>query len=522
MDNTNQQQLILEKTKNAKKGIITGIINKVITLLIPFFVRTLFIKIIGIEYAGLNSLFASVLQVLNLAELGFASAVVYSMYKPIADRDDQTICALLNFYRKVYKAVGLVVLVVGLMVMPFLNNLINGTPPKDINLYVVYLIFLINTSISYLLYGYKTSLFNAYQRNDIINNISSITNIGLNLSHILVLFLLPNYYLYIIFIPFFTIANNLIVTYTVDKMYPQYKAVGNISQTMRKDIWKKISGLAIQRVCIMSRDMFSSIFISAFISLSIVGIYYNYLMILNALTGVMIILVNSIMGAIGNTVATTTIEENFNILKKFNCMFMWLSTIAGTCLFCMFQPFMQLWMGEKLMFGYSTVMLIVLYFYILRMGDIRSLWINAAGLFWEIRWRAVLEASLNLILDVILIQVWGVNGLLIGTILSLFFVNFLYGGSITFKYYFGYKRMWHYYKVQFAHLIIFVLSCIMSLYLCSYLERVCGITSLWFILLERMLLCVVFTNLLLYLSMHRTEDYRLAQNWIKIKIRKNC
>ena len=171
---TQEGKLILDKTRNAKKGIITGVVNKVITLLIPFIVRTIFIKVIGIEYAGLNGLFTSLLQVLNLAELGFASAVVYSMYKPIADRDDETICALLNFYRRVYKVVGYVVLGAGLLVLPFIKYFINGNPPEDINLYVVYLVLLFNTSISYLLYGYKTSLLNAYQRTDVINNISSI------------------------------------------------------------------------------------------------------------------------------------------------------------------------------------------------------------------------------------------------------------------------------------------------------------------------------------------------------------
>lgn len=515
----NNKQLFLEKTKNAKKGIITGLVNKVITLLIPFFVRTLFIKVIGIEYAGLNSLFTSILQVLNLAELGFSSAVVYSMYKPIADRDDETICALLNFYRRIYKIVGIVVFGAGILVLPFIKHFINGNPPEDINLYVVYLVFLFNTSISYLLYGYKTSLLNAYQRTDVINNISSITTLGLNVSHIVVLLLIPDYYLYIVFIPIFTIANNLIVSYSVDKMYPLYKACGEISKSMRKDIWKKISGLAIQRVCIMSRDMFSSIFISAFISLSVVGVYYNYLMILNALTGVMVIAVNSIVGAIGNTVATTTVDENFKILLKFNCLFMCLSTIAGTCLFCLYQPFMQLWMGEEYMFSYSTVFLLILYFYVLRMGDIRSLWVNAAGLFWEIRWRAILESSLNLLLNVIFIQIWGVNGLLIGTLISLFFINFLYGGSITFKYYFGYSKIWHYLKSQLAHLLIFVLTCIMSLYVCILIEEICKITNTWIVLLVRFSLCIVLAPLLLYLLMHRTEDFRLAENWVIQKIR---
>lgn len=514
-NNKIDEKFVLDKTRNAKKGIVSGIINKVITLLIPFIVRTLFIKVIGIEYAGLNSLFTSLLQVLNLAELGFASAVVYSMYKPIADRDNETICALLNFYRHVYKIVGAIVLGVGILVLPFIKHFINGTPPSDINIYIVYLVFLLNTSISYLLYGYKTSLLNAYQRTDVINYISSITTLGLNLAYITVLLLVPNYYLYIIFLPVFTILNNLILSRTVDKMFPQYKCEGTITDTMRIGIWKKIKGLAIQKVCEMSRDMFSSIFISAFLSLAFVGIYNNYFMILNAITGMMAIIINSMIGAIGNTVATTTVEENYKILQKFNCMFMWVSTVVATCFFSLLQPFMKIWMGEQYMFGNTTVILFTLYFYVLRMGDIRSIWVSAVGLFWEIRWRAVLEAVLNLVLGFTFIRIWGVNGLLIGTLISLFFVNFIYSSSITFKYYFGYKRLAPYYLTQFLHLFIVTLSCGIVYYSCISIEKACLIHNLWVTMAERLVISILVSNTLLFTFLHQTSDYRFALDWIK-------
>lgn len=508
-------KFVLDKTRNAKRGIVSGIINKIITLLIPFIVRTLFIRIIGIEYAGLNSLFTSLLQVLNLAELGFASAVVYSMYKPIAERDNETICALLNFYRRVYKVVGTTILGVGAIVLPFVKHFINGAPPSDINIYVVYLVFLLNTCISYLLYGYKTSLLNAYQRTDVINYISSITTLGLNLAYVTILFIFPNYYLYIIFLPIFTILNNLITSRTVDKMFPQYKCKGTITDTMRKSIWKKITGLAIQKVCEMSRDMFSSIFISTFLSLAFVGIYNNYFMIMNAITGMMAIITNSMIGAIGNTVATTTTEENFKILQKFNCMFMWVSTIVATCFFSLLQPFMKIWMGEQYMFGNTTVILLTLYFYVLRMGDIRSIWVSAVGLFWEIRWRAVIEASLNLVLGFTFIRIWGVNGLLFGTLISLFFINFIYSSSITFKYYFGYNRLAPYYMTQLLYLFIVILSCGVVYFSCISIEKACLMQNSWIKMAERLIISILVSNILLFTFLHRTSDYRLALDWIK-------
>ena len=126
----NNDKYILDKTRNAKRGITSGIINKLITLLLPFVVRTIFIRVIGIEYAGLNSLFISILQILNLAELGFSNAVVYCMYKPIAEKDIDAICSLLAFFKRIYKIVGLTILTIGILAMPFLQVLINGEPPN--------------------------------------------------------------------------------------------------------------------------------------------------------------------------------------------------------------------------------------------------------------------------------------------------------------------------------------------------------------------------------------------------------
>ena len=201
----------LSRTKNAVRNIYSGMFNKIFTIFFPFLIRTVLIKKIGIEYAGPNSLFSSILQVLNLTELGFASAVVYSMYKPIAEDDKDTICALLNFYKRVYFIIGLVILALGTAVMPFLPHLIKGNIPQDINIYVLYSIYLVNTSLSYLLFGYKNSLLNAHQRRDVISNILTITQGLMNICQLLILVTIKNYYLYVLMMPIFTVLNNVMV-----------------------------------------------------------------------------------------------------------------------------------------------------------------------------------------------------------------------------------------------------------------------------------------------------------------------
>lgn len=506
----------LDKTKNTVRGIVSGLLNKVITLLIPFVVRTLLIQKIGIEYAGINSLFTSILNVLNLAELGFASAVVYSMYKPIAYKDDKTICALLNFYRKIYTVVGWSIFAIGLFIMPFIHYFINGEYPKDINLYIVYFVFLLNTVSTYLFYGYKNSVLNAYQRIDVISNINSITTLILNFSQILILLFVPNFYLYVILIPILTLANCLITSYQVDKLFPQYRCIGMISAEMKADIKKKVTGLMIQKLCVASRNTFSSIFISIFISLVVVGVYNNYFMVINAITSIFTLVPAAMVGGIGNNVQISTVEENHNTMKKFNCMYMWLSTIVAVCLFLLFQPFMEIWMGKEYMFDMTTVGLFVIYFYMLKIGDIRSIWLDAAGLYWEIKWRAIWEAVLNLILSFVLIQVLGINGVLIGTIISLFTINFLYGSSITFKYYFGYDKLKSYYITQMFHIFIMFISALSVYYLCNLLESFLNITNIWSVLIYRLFICISIPNVILYLFLHKTDDYELGVKWLKM------
>ena len=167
----------LNVIKNAKRNMLFGIMNRVVTVLCPFIKRTVIQYVLGEQYLGLTSLFTSVLSVLSLTELGFGMAVTYSMYKPVAEGDTETVNALLNFYRKVYAVIGSIILVLGLALIPILPELIEGKYPKDVSLTALYLVYLANAVISYFMFAYKSALLVVYQRDDI----NSRTNIILTL-----------------------------------------------------------------------------------------------------------------------------------------------------------------------------------------------------------------------------------------------------------------------------------------------------------------------------------------------------
>jgi len=505
----------LDRTKNAIRGISTGIINKMVTLLLPFLVRTVLIQKIGIEYAGLNGLFISLLQVLNLTELGFSNAVVHSMYKPVAEDDEETLCALLGFFKKVYFAVGCVILGVGMMIMPFLPKLIQGTCPEDVNLYLLYFIYLMNTSISYLFFGYKNSILNAYQRVDVINNISTVSNIFLNIIQIVVVVATRNYYLYCIVMPACTILNNLLVAYEVKKRFPQYICKGNISAEMKQDMKKKVSGLMIQRVCATTRNATDSIFISAFLGLAMTAIYSNYYYIMGAVTSFMAIITNSMLGGIGNGIQSETKEVNYANMCRFDFMYMWISGWFTVVLLCLYQPFMKLWMGTEYMFDFRIVILLCIYFYILKIGDIRSVYHSAVGLWWEGKWKALVEAILNVILNFLLVQIMGVYGVILATIVSLFFINFLYGSRFVFRYYFGMEKLREYIFLHVGYAIVTILCAVTTYKCCGLLIDILKVGNDIVAFLIRGIVCTLIPNIFMFVFYVKTKAFDDVVLWLK-------
>ena len=506
------------RTKNAKRNILFGIINKVVSIALPFILRTAMIQILGAEYLGLNSLFSSVLQVLNLAELGFSEAIVYSMYKPIANNDIEKVCALLRYFRKIYYVIGLTVLIVGLVLLPFLPHLINGSYPANANLYTLFLIYLLNTVLTYWLFAYKTSLLQAFQRNDVVSKIDTIIKIILNAAQLVVLMLFRNYYIYLIVMPICTIGNNLITSYYVDKHFSEYKCRGDVNSDTKKTIKYNVVGLSISKVCATTRNSLDSIFVSAFLGLTITAIYNNYYYIMNAVTMILSIVIQSLSSIVGNTIATESPHKNYNDMNKLNFIYMWISGWATCCLFCLYQPFMVAWVGKKYLFNMLTVSMFCAYFYALKMGDVRTIYVQGAGLYWQQRYRALGESLANIALNWILGKFFGATGIVAATLISLFVFNFILSTQIIFKYYFKDISVREYYlnNVKFAFATIAEL--IVTYLLCLRVN----ISNIYIELMIRLLLCFVIPNLTWIAIFNRTKYYQDSVKWILDKLNKKA
>ena len=495
----------LSRTENASRNILWGAINKIISLGLPFITRTVMIYTLGMQYVGLGSLFSSILQVLSFAELGIGSALVFSMYKPMAEGDDEKICALLSFYRKSYRIIGSVILVFGLVLMPFLESLIAGDIPEGINLQALFSIYLINNILGYFLYAYKQSLFTASQRTDMISKIGMGLQLLSSVGQILTLVLLHNYYVYVIVIPVITCLNNLCIGVLTDKYYPQYKCRGNLEKKELKIIEKKVGGMVFQKIGGIVLSSVDTIVISAFLGLTTLALYQNYYYIITSIFGFLTVIMQSIIAGVGNSVATETTDKNYKDFKKFNFIYIWIVAWCTTCLLCLYQPFMRLWVGQKNMFGSGMVVLFALYFFVHKWCDMLYVYQEACGIWWETKFVPLVAAILNLIVNIILVKTIGLPGILISTIVSVVLIYDTGYAKVIFNTYFkkiqgGLRKYW---ARQAMYLLSALFASAVTVIICSLFETSSSLLAL----IVNGVVCVVVPNIIYFLLWRNLPEF---------------
>ena len=498
----------LNRTANAKRNMVFGLLNRFISLAMPFINRTVFIYILGAEYLGLNSLFASILQMLSLAELGVGGVIVYHMYEPIARNDRAAICALLNLYRRIYRIIGSVILLAGLCLLPFLPQLIHGDVPDGVNLYVVYGLYLINTVISYWFFIYKASIPNAFQRAGLVSNIATLVQIVQAVAQIAVVYFMQSYYAYLIVMPLATLLNNFLIAYVVGRYYPQFHCAGKVAPEIVRDIKIKVAGMMIHRVCGTTRNSLDSICLASFVGLVVTGIYNNYYYVIASVTSFFAIFSAAVVAGVGNSIVLYDTEKNYQDMRRINFLYMLLAGWSSVFLLLLYQPFMQIWVGEDMMLPFGMAVLFMLYFYVLKMGDIRALFVDAAGLWWEQRWRAIAETLANLVLNIALGWYFGVWGIVVATLISLFFINFCWGSRIVFDCYFKNGKAGEYYR---DHAIYFgVMSMVVSI--CYMLGSVFELNA-YYAFGYRFIIALIVPPVLFYLCYRHWSVAKVAASW---------
>lgn len=509
----------IERTKNASRNIVFGVILKAYQILVPFLMRTAMIYLMGVQYLGLNSLFTSVLQVLNLAELGVGSAMVYSMYKPIAEDDDTTICALMKLYRIYYRVIGLIIAVVGCALTPFIPYLIKSDVPTGINIYILYLLNLGATVLSYWLFAYKNSILQAHQRTDVVSKVTLITSTIQYGLQLLVLWAFHNYYLYVIVMLATQALTNIVTAVCADKLYPQFKPRGKVDKIQVQRINQRIRDLFTSKIGSIIYDSADTIVISSFLGLTALAVYQNYFFISKSITGIIAVVFTACMAGIGNSIVVESKEKNYQDLNKFTFIITWVAGFCSVCLLCIYQPFMELWVGKDLMLSLPAVVCFVIYFYVRQFNSLFNLYKDASGMWHEDRFRPLVAALTNLVLNLILVQFIGIYGVVLCTVFSILCVGMPWLMHNLFTIIFEKKHMWHFIGRLVKYTFVVFISCVVTYFICSRFSL--GVIPT---ILVRGVICLIVPNLIYFLAFRRTKEFQqslqLVDKMTKGKINK--
>ena len=486
------------------KNSVTGIVKYITKLIIQFVIRTIVIYKLGVEYVGLDSLYANIISMLSLAELGIGSAIVFSMYKPAAENDIEKLKSLNNLYKKMYLVIALIVLCVGLIIMPFIKHLINGEPNVSVNLYVIYIVFLANTVITYL-GAHKRSLLFVYQRNDIENNIYTIMYFIMAIVQTIVLLVFKSYYLYVIAIPIFSLLETIFIIYITNKLYPEINGKAPpLDKATKKEILKNTIGASCHQigyVIVLSTD---NLLISIFFGLNTLGVISNYILIYNAIHTLIMLINSALQASVGNLIATTNRENVFKYYHTLNWIFACIDGFCCVCLMCLYQHFMSIWVGTSGLVSIWVVLAIVVRFYFTKMRTLTILFKTCAGLMWNDKISPILESVLNICISIICIKFMGIAGIFVGTVISTILVPMWVEPYVLFKNYFKKSLKIYFGKYIFYTLITLIAGAI-SFGICALLPS----TGIGFFILKGIICLVVICSVYL-LCYFKTKEFKHA------------
>lgn len=489
------------RVKSSLLNITAGLGNQLIITVLSFVSRTIFINSLGVEYLGVNALFTSILAMLSLAEAGIGASIVYNLYKPIADNDQPKIMALMNLYRKAYLVIAAVVMLLGLVLMPFLGMIVKDTNVN--NLTLIYFIFLINTAVPYL-FVYKHSFLNVNQKNYIVTAVFSVSSILSTLIKIAILYYTENYILYLIIDSAIAITTSIILAIIVDRMYPflKQKIVGKLDLETKTKFIKNMKAILLQNIGNYFIFSVDSILISSFISVIAVGLYSNYKMLIDICRTFVNQVFANMYHSVGNLIAKESAEDVYRVYKVTMLLNFWLYSFLGIALYILIGPLIELWVGPEYLMGHFTLLMIIIAFYERGMRNSISMVKVTAGIFHEDRFAPLIQGALNIGISFVLVQYIGITGIFIGTVISALLVLFWTTPFLVYKKVF-HQPLRRYYQRYAFYTAIGILTCLLAQFFCSFVPSE---TLVWLSL--KGVVCLLTVNLIYVAVFHRTEEYK--------------
>lgn len=492
----------MSRTQNTLRNISASLGGQLLNNFLRWICRVVFIYTLGKEYLGISSLYVNILTILSLSELGLGSAITYSLYRPLAEQDIESVKSQMQFFKNAYRVIGICILAIGLCLIPFLPVLMKGSTDA-VNIYEYYFLYLMQSVVSYLFFAYKGILLNADQKKYIGDMITYLTQVIMNVVQILVLILLRSFFLYTILAILFEIIRNAVIALAVDRRYPYLKEKAvPLSKEERRSIFQRVYAMSLYKVASVVGTSTDNLVISANISVIFVGLYNNYYMIIQVIEKILSGIFQGFTASLGNYFVTENLEENEKMFRVLNRLNLWAVTFCSVSFAVLLQPFIGFCFGSDYLLEYTVVIVIVLNFATNYQNLVVQIYKNVTGLFVKGRYRAVATAVLNLIISIILVRRIGLAGVFLGSIISRLVTTWWYDAWLIYRHAFHKSPIGFYLDGICMVLLIGANTALVEL-VCQHFQDPTLLS-----ILIRGACCLIIPNAVLFLIYGRTEEIR--------------
>lgn len=494
------------RTKKSIRNISFNFINQIVMLLTRFINRTVFIQVLGVEYLGISGLFNDILQMLSMADLGFSTAMVFSLYKPLAENDEDKIASLIGFYRRVYHVIAIVMSVIGVALVPFLKYLVNLE--KDLPyMEVYYLFFLANTVASYLVV-YKTSILMADQKAYVNAKITSMSNLIRTIVMTVFLYITKNYFVYLTLQVIFTYGTNWYISKQAEKQYPYINKKVTLKTDESKNIIKNIKSVFIYKLSGVLVTASTNTIISVLVGTIWVGFYSNYGLVVNQLINLFNTLFSSLSASVGNLVVSEDENKRFQIFNVLQTASMIVCSICTTCIFLLMQDFIVIWLGEEFLLPQSVLFALSINFYFANI--VMPIWTyrEATGMYQKTKYAMLATAIVNLIVAFSLGSLIGLPGIILATTIARLVTYFWYEPKVLFKDYFNKSCLIYFKQVAF--------NVILTIFIIIAADSVLNLLSIrvigWISFFAKAIFIGLFSLTAVIIFYHKSEGYKFLKD----------
>lgn len=483
--------------------------SQLIIILLGFISRRVLIYSVGVQYLGINGLMSNILTIFSLAESGIGLAIGYSLYKPLAENDVETVKALMRFYQTVYRLLALMTAVVGVLFYPFLPVFLKDNTAPDTN--IIYFLFLASSVCSYL-WSYKITLNSSDQNKYLYTIANTVTQILVLIVKVFILYYTQNYIIYLCIELGSTLVKNIIFSCILDRRYPFLKEqnVRKLSDIEKHQLSRNIKSLFWGKFGYIASQCSDNLVISSIISVTMVGLYSNYTTLVSAVSGFVTTFTSGVTASMGNLIASESKEKAYAVYKRIDFINYWLYTFSAVCLLCLTEPFIRIWLGADYILPKGILIVSVILFYLKGLNSGVDVAKNAAGLYYPDRYIPLIEAMLNLVISIILAYRIGLLGVLIGTLVSFLLLSFWT------KPYFVFRDV---FCVRFSEYVIWegkkiLLSFVIGAVL-YVLQLKIQLSNMYFDLLLKALFTGVMSNALLCVAFFGTDEFEYIKAMVQ-------